>query len=83
MHIALLIAFTVAAVIYGTICFFDRPARSTETCHAAPDAPYTTHDAHLVWQERIGCDTETCDDKAAALDVLIDAKIVKPWRAVR
>ncbi|MGO4617942.1 hypothetical protein AB4305_30535 [Nocardia sp. 2YAB30] len=83
MPIALLIAFTVAAVFYGTICFFDRPVRSTETCHPAPAVPYTPEDAHLVWQARIGCDTETCADKAAALDVLIDAKIVKPWRAIR
>ncbi|WP_406267056.1 hypothetical protein OH799_21610 [Nocardia sp. NBC_00881] len=83
MPIALVIAFTVAAVIYGTIWFFDRPVRSAETCHPAPDVPYTREDAHLVWQARIGCDTETCADKAAALDVLIEAKIVKPWRPVR
>ncbi|MGO4616265.1 hypothetical protein AB4305_18485 [Nocardia sp. 2YAB30] len=82
MPIALLIAFAVAAVFYGTICTFDRPLKRAE-CHAAPNTPYTTEDAHLVWQARIGCDTETCADKAAALDVLIEAKIVKPWRAIR
>ncbi|WP_406269706.1 hypothetical protein OH799_27185 [Nocardia sp. NBC_00881] len=83
MPTALLIAFAVAAAFYGTIWFFDRPVRSTETCHPAPDVPYTTEDAHLVWQARIGCDTESCADKAAALDVLIEAKLVKPWRAIR
>ncbi|WP_327110103.1 hypothetical protein OHB12_19975 [Nocardia sp. NBC_01730] len=57
--------------------------RRVETCHSAPDVPYTTEDAHLVWQARIGCDTETCADKAATLDVLIEAKIVKTWRAAR
>jgi hypothetical protein len=40
MPIALLTAFTVAAIIYGTICFFDRPVRNAETCHPAPDFPY-------------------------------------------
>ncbi|WP_406268939.1 hypothetical protein OH799_25490 [Nocardia sp. NBC_00881] len=83
MPVAFLTAFTVAAVFYATICFFDRPVRSPETCHLAPDFPYTPEDAHLVWQARIGCDTETCADKAAALDVLIEAKLVKPWRAAR
>lgn len=78
MPIALLIAFTVAAMIYATICYFDRPVMNADTCHEAPDFPYTPEDAHLVWQARIGCDTNRCADKAAALDVLIEAKIVKP-----
>ncbi|MGO4613766.1 hypothetical protein AB4305_05550 [Nocardia sp. 2YAB30] len=83
MPIAVLIAFTVTAVFYTTICFFDRPVKIADTCHPAPDTPYTPENAHLVWQARIGCDTERCADKAAALDVLIDAKLVKPWRATR
>ncbi|WP_406272416.1 hypothetical protein OH799_32735 [Nocardia sp. NBC_00881] len=83
MPTAMVIAFGVAGVIYGTICLFDRPVKATETCHPAPDIPYTLEDAHLVWHTRIRCDTETCADKSAALDVLVDAKLVKPWRAVR
>ncbi|WP_406267396.1 hypothetical protein OH799_22255 [Nocardia sp. NBC_00881] len=83
MPTALLIAFTVAGLVYGTICFFDQPVEGVEACHFAPDVPYTPEDAHLVWQARISCDTETCADKAAALDVLVAAKLVKPSRALR
>ncbi|MGO4616828.1 hypothetical protein AB4305_19865 [Nocardia sp. 2YAB30] len=78
MPTALVIAFVVAAIIYGTLCFFDCPVKGVVECHAAPDIPYTPDDAHLVWQARISCDTETCADKAAALDVLIEDGRVKP-----
>jgi hypothetical protein len=83
MPVALLIAFTVAAIIYATICFFDQPVKVADTCHSAPDVPYTPDVAHLVWQARIGCDTQTCADKASALDVLIEAKALKPGWDVR
>ncbi|MGO4649888.1 hypothetical protein AB4305_33965 [Nocardia sp. 2YAB30] len=82
MPTALLIAFTVASVLYGTICYFDRPVKAATRCHAAPDTPYSVDGAHLVWQARINCDIETCADKAAALAVLTANGRVRPW-AVR
>lgn len=51
-----------------------RPTMDNRACHAAPRKPYTTADAHMVWQARAGCDSRVCADKAAALDALIEAR---------
>jgi hypothetical protein len=47
-------------------------------CHALPDMPYSTEEAHSVMQWLIDCDMATCAAKHAAFWTLVDAKRVTP-----
>lgn len=62
----------------GTLLTLKRPTMDNNACHASPRKPYTPGDAYLVWRVRAGCDSRVCADKAAALDVLIEARDTVP-----
>ena len=76
-----LLALAVSTI--GAFLRLDRPTMDNSACHAAPGKPYTPADAHVVWQVRAACDSRICADKAAALDVLIDARKSVPTREYR
>ncbi|MGK8511958.1 hypothetical protein ACRS5S_29370 [Nocardia asiatica] len=63
----------------------DRTGRARQRTgpHAAPRRPYLVEEAHWVTQDHLDCDARTCDAKAAAINVLIDAGRMKPARYFR
>ncbi|MGQ4618458.1 hypothetical protein [Nocardia sp. R7R-8] len=59
------------------------PDRAEYDCHPAPVVPFTVPQARIVMQKLIRCDAESCDCKAAAFRVLVEAGRVKPAKALR
>lgn len=51
--------------------------REPWTCHHAPATPYTVEQASQVMQDRINCTADDCDAKAAAFQVLVEARRIK------
>ena len=49
-----------------------------DTCHRAPDRPYTVSEAHHVFRARINCDADSCGAKHEAVWTLIEAGVLRP-----